>query len=150
MTVPGQGSAKSDLNNCRVLLAEDDPDHGPLLSLILAKAGAQVTVAKNGAEAVEMAEEAYDDKRPFDIILMDMQMPVLDGYGATQKIKQTDSETPILAVTARAFDKERNKCFEVGCDDFIAKPVETDKLISSVATQLKKTSADFTGHQPKC
>ena len=104
--------------NCRILLVEDDQDHQPLLSLMLRKAGSEVTVAENGQVAVDLACAARDAGLPFDIIVMDLQMPVLDGLAATRKLRAEGFTNPIIALTARAVSTDRDRCFAAGCDDF--------------------------------
>ncbi len=96
--------------DCRILLAEDGPDNQRLISLVLRKAGAEVTLAQNGQEAVEMAlatfpgwGRRYDDPtQPFDVVLMDIQMPVMDGYEATRRLRQEGYTGPIIALSAHA------------------------------------------------
>ncbi len=126
---------------CRVLLAEDGPDNQRLLALILRKAGAEVAVVENGQQAVEIAlatahaEEAVDDTaaRPFDLILMDMQMPVMDGYGATRRLRKAGYDRPIVALTAHAMSDDRQKCIDAGCDDFVTKPINKPRLLELVS-----------------
>ena len=88
--------------NCRVLLVEDDRDHQPLLSLMLRKSGSEVTMAENGRVAIDVARAARDAGVPFDIIVMDLQMPVLDGLAATRELRAEGFTNPIIALTARA------------------------------------------------
>jgi CheY-like chemotaxis protein len=118
---------------CRVLLAEDGPDNQRLVSFILKKAGAEVTVAPNGQFAVDEALAARDASRPFDVILMDMQMPVLDGYAATKQLRDSGYDGAIVALTAHAMKGDSQKCLDAGCDDYCAKPIERSRLINAVA-----------------
>ena len=124
----------------RVLLVEDGLDNQRLIRLILQKAGAKVAVAMNGREALEQAwpelqqdHSAGDASEPFDLILMDMQMPVMDGYEATRELRRRGYTGPILALTAHAMTHDRQKCLDAGCDEFIAKPIDRDQFLSTIA-----------------
>jgi len=118
---------------CRVLLAEDAPDNQRLIAFLLQKAGAEVALAADGASAVEMALDAQRRGHTFDVVLMDMQMPVLDGYQASQRLREQGYEGPILALTANAMAGQREACLQAGCDEFMAKPVQRAVLIRTVA-----------------
>lgn len=122
----------------RILMAEDCPDNRRLISFILARAGAEVTTAENGQEALKLATEAWHRGEPFDVILMDMEMPLLDGYEATRRLRQSGYDRPILALTAHAMKQDRQKCLEAGCDDYAAKPIHRAALLKLVASQLSK------------
>lgn len=119
--------------NCRVLLAEDGLDNQRLISVILKKANAEVIIADNGLLAFEMAIQAEKDGTPFDVILMDMQMPVMDGYTATQKLRDVDYRGPIIALTAHAMAGDCEKCKEAGCDAYLAKPIDKGAFLALVA-----------------
>jgi CheY-like chemotaxis protein len=129
---PTTPSAPDSPINFRILLAEDGPDNQRLMSRILTKAGADVTVVDNGQLALEQALAAKADGRCFDVILMDMQMPVLDGYGATRRLRALGYGGAIIALTAHAMAGEREKCLAAGCDDYVSKPVKRDDLIRAV------------------
>ncbi len=139
---PGPQSAidnpQSTIANCRVLLAEDGPDNQRLISFVLKKAGADVAVAENGKIAVDAALAAQDEGQPFDVILMDMQMPVMDGYEATGLLRGEGYTRPIIALTAHAMTGDREKCIDAGCDDYAPKPVDRGALIAQVAEWAQK------------
>jgi signal transduction histidine kinase/CheY-like chemotaxis protein/integral membrane sensor domain MASE1 len=118
--------------SCRILLAEDSPDNQVLISVLLRKAGATVTVAENGQAACELALKAREDGQPFDVILMDMQMPILDGYGATARLRAAAYDGPIIALTAHAMSSERQKCLAAGCNEYDTKPVNLQRLIKTI------------------
>jgi len=119
-----------------ILLAEDGIDNRRLIAMLLHHAGAEVTLADNGHVAVELALAARRDGKPFDLILMDMQMPTMDGYDATQKLRDEGFATPVVALTAHAMAGDRAKCLEAGCNDYLSKPIDRDDLLHAVARQL--------------
>ncbi|HOW70252.1 MAG TPA: response regulator [Phycisphaerae bacterium] len=118
--------------DAHVLLAEDGIDNQRLISFILKKAGAEVTLADNGGKAVELALEAQRGGHPFDLILMDMQMPTMDGYTATTRLREQGYAEPIVALTAHAMAGDREKCLQVGCDDYVAKPIDRLTLLATL------------------
>ncbi len=126
--------------DCRVLLAEDGPDNQRLIGFILKKAGADVTIAENGLVAYDKAIEAWKASQPFDVILMDMQMPELDGYGATRKLRNDGYKGSVVALTAHAMSSDRDKCLNAGCDDYATKPVDRAKLIALVHQWASKSA----------
>ena len=114
----------------RILIAEDNDSNYILMNYILKK-HYEYFRARNGQEAVELAES----EKP-DLILMDIKMPVMDGLEATRQIKAKNPDLPIIALTANAFDSDRHAAMEAGCSDFLAKPVNADKCIQTIAKYI--------------
>ena len=110
----------------KILIAEDNDSNYILMTYILKKYY-QFERAKNGQEAVEMAE-----KGGYDIVLMDIKMPIMDGLEATKAIKEKFPDLPIIALTANAFDSDRQLALEAGCNDFISKPVSSDLCLQTI------------------
>ena len=125
----------------RILLAEDAPDNRRLLALYLKRAGATVETAENGLVVCELALAAAAAGTPFDVILMDMQMPELDGYDATARLRQAGYRGAIIALTAHAMDGDRARCLAAGCDDYVAKPVDRQTLIEAIRRRLPARQA---------
>ena len=126
-----------------ILLAEDGPDNQRLIKFLLEKAGAKVEVAATGRQAVDFvlgSDVDADKAGEFDVILMDMQMPELDGYGATRLLRAAGYQGPIVALTANAMASDRTKCLDAGCDDFATKPIDRDRLIATVLANLSDSA----------
>jgi two-component system, cell cycle response regulator DivK len=117
----------------KVLLVEDNEMNRDMLSRRLMRKGYAVIMAVDGAEAVAMAES----ERP-DLILMDMSLPVIDGWEATRRIKATDAThgIPVIALTAHAMAGDREKALEAGCDDYDTKPIEFMRLLEKMDALL--------------
>ena len=130
---------KAATRTCSVLLAEDGEDNQRLISMLLRKEGADVKLAENGDIAVRYAMHALEQGQPFDVILMDMSMPVLDGYGATRKLREQGYKLPIIALTAHAMSGDREKCIAAGCTDYATKPVNREKLREIIETYQSLT-----------
>ena len=111
----------------RILIAEDNDSNYILMNYIL-KRHYEFFRARNGQEAVDLALS----EKP-DLILMDLKMPVMDGLEATRQIKAEMPDLPIVALTANAFDSDRQAALEAGCDDFLSKPVNAEKCIQTIA-----------------
>ncbi|MDH4133985.1 MAG: ATP-binding protein [Gammaproteobacteria bacterium] len=126
-----------------VLVVEDNTDNQKLVTFLLRRVGATVAIADNGLEAVEMA---LARNRPYDLILMDMQMPVLGGIDATRLLREREYRAPIVALTANALKKEDIGAFlEAGCDDFIAKPIHRERLYELLTRYLRSPDGGSSG-----
>ena len=111
-----------------VLVVDDGDANRQLIQLVLTRAGAEVTTVENGLEAIKALSE-----QDYALVFMDMQMPVMDGYTATQKLRECGLQTPIIALTGNAMKGDREKCMDAGCDDFLSKPVDLDALLERTA-----------------
>lgn len=110
----------------RILITEDNDSNFILMTYILKKFY-EYDRARNGQEAVDMVE-----KNNYDLILMDIKMPVMDGMEATRLIKEKHPELPIIALTANAFDSDRQLAMEAGCNDFLSKPVSSELCLKTI------------------
>ncbi|RYZ59954.1 MAG: response regulator [Proteobacteria bacterium] len=117
----------------RILVADDSPDNRLLLRRILVRQGIEVAVVENGLEAVQRAHE-------FDIVLMDIQMPILDGYYATARLRAEGYSGPIIALTAHAMKEEKDRCLAIGCSEYLTKPIDVDLLLKSIARHSAEVS----------
>jgi PAS domain S-box-containing protein len=128
----------------RILLADDSKDNRRLLSMYLKMAGAVVAMAENGQIAVDLAMT-----QPFDLIVLDMQMSVMDGYTAAAELRRRQCKLPIVALTAFAMPEDREKCLAAGCTDYLTKPVEREILMQTISYHLGQRSAPAVPTAPK-
>ena len=135
------GETATRLRGARILLAEDNEINQQIAIELLEGAGATVTVANNGREAVEMVSR--DANPPFDVVLMDLQMPEMDGYQATARLRSDTrlASLPIIAMTAHATIEERQRCLAAGMNDHVAKPIDPDNLFETVARFYRPAEA---------
>ncbi len=124
----------------KILLVEDDSHIRKIVGLYFRRAGAAVEAAENGQVAIELYESAIREGRPFDLIVTDMQMPVLDGYSLARVLRDRGSRIAIVALTAHAMSSEIEKCLGAGCDAYTSKPVDKADLISKCADLIGKSS----------
>ncbi|RMH25075.1 MAG: response regulator [Planctomycetota bacterium] len=127
-----------DLTGLRVLLVEDGADNRRLITFQLRRAGAEVVSAVDGLDGLEAGAEAWRSGRGFDVILMDMQMPRLDGMGATRGLRQRGVRTPIIALSAHAMAEDRQAALAAGCDAYHTKPVDFGKLGRAIREHADK------------
>ncbi len=139
-----EDETRSECFSGRVLLAEDGLDNQRLIGLLLAKAGLDVDVAEDGEKACRLAAESQEQGKPYDLILMDMQMPRVDGYEATQRLRREGWTGPVIALTAHAMSGDRERCLDVGCTDYLSKPVQRDVLLDMVARHLQPDEVPHT------
>ncbi len=125
----------------RVLLAEDVPDTYLMLRQILQRMNLEAEIAEDGRLACKMAEKSQAEGRPFDLILMDIQMPVMNGYEATRRLRRHGWQGPIVALTAHAQAGDREKCLAAGCDDYLSKPVSQAAFFGILERYLSPAAA---------
>jgi CheY-like chemotaxis protein/HPt (histidine-containing phosphotransfer) domain-containing protein len=118
----------------RILVTDDTPANRKLVGLVLRKAGLTVDEAENGLEAVEMASTTE-----YDLALMDMQMPVMDGFTATSMLREKEMTLPVIALTANVMQSDRERCYASGCTGFLTKPIDIDQLLRTLAEYLQTT-----------
>lgn len=132
------------LDNVGILVAEDNPDNQEMLKRFLGEQGAVVEIASNGKLALNMAK-----KGGYQVILMDVQMPELDGYEVTKALRKENITTPIIALTAHAMSDEREKCLASGCNEFLTKPLNVKKLIHTIHRHSVSSQATPAGKKKK-
>ncbi len=136
----GSGNVPTALRG-RVLLAEDDPTTCELLRHMFQQLGPELEVAENGRQACELAEQSRCDGRPYDLILLDMQLPLMNGYDVAARLRQAGWQGPLIAVTAHAMAGDRERCLAAGCDDYLAKPIGLAQLRETLTQHLAGKSA---------
>ncbi len=129
---PAGPAGSTDLTSARVLIVDDGPDNRRLIAHHLRKAGIAFETAHDGVECIEAVRAEQRAGGRFDLIFMDMQMPRLDGYDATRRLRSEGYTGRIVALTAHAMGGDREKCLEAGCDDYMTKPAKRDLLIGAV------------------
>lgn len=130
------------LQNVRVLFAEDGVDNRKLIAFHLRQAGAEVTLVENGLQLVEALCGTQDAELShpclFDLVITDMQMPVMDGYTAVELLRSKGCNLPIVALTAHAMSEDSDKCLRAGCDVFLTKPIERSILLNSCSGLIQR------------
>jgi PAS domain S-box-containing protein len=126
-------SARSKWEEIHILIVEDNYISFKLLDIMLGKTGLNVLHADDGQKAVDMVK----DHPEIDIVLMDIQLPVMNGFESTQEIKKIHPELPVIAQTANAMEKDRLDCLEAGCDDYISKPINFESLLEIIENHLQ-------------
>ncbi|MEO1617483.1 MAG: ATP-binding protein [Planctomycetota bacterium] len=139
----GQQQDVQTLPPCRILVADDGSPNRKLMKVVLGKAGADVVTVENGQLALDAALN-----ESFDIVLMDMQMPVMDGYNATRRLREAGYTRPILALTANAMQGDQEKCLAAGCSGFLTKPIQIDRLLATLTTELE--ALELSGERVEC
>ncbi len=125
------------LRPSRVLLVDDGESNRQLITVLLRRAGVEVREAVNGMEALQHFEEGS-----FDLVLMDMQMPVMDGYEATRRLREQGHNVPVVAMTANTLQGDEERCRRAGCSDFLMKPIDIDGLLELLAQKLGELKSD--------
>jgi CheY-like chemotaxis protein len=125
-----------------LLVVEDEDINFQLITMMLSKLGLNILRATNGAVAVSVCHT----EQPLDLVLMDVRMPIMDGYEATERIKKLRPDLPVIIQTAHSTMDDIAKAFASGCSDFIAKPFKRDQLVTKISEQLVKNK--YSGNQP--
>jgi PAS domain S-box-containing protein len=150
-TTPGNSANRLPLEGVRILLAEDGPDNQRLISFHLSKAGAMVTIAENGKLALEAlcidgdSTQPLLEPLPFDLIISDMQMPIMDGYESVQLMRTKGCTLPILSLTAHAMQRDQEKCLAAGCNAHLTKPIDRSELIQTCQSWVSALDLPLSG-----
>jgi PAS domain S-box-containing protein len=139
-------SANVNASSARVLVVDDGDSNRKLARLVLERAGMTVRLAENGADAVKLVAS-----ESFDVILMDMHMPIMDGFAATAELRERGCKLPIIAMTADAMKGDEDKCRAAGCSGFLPKPIDMDRMLETVAAaaQANRPRAEVSAQQSK-
>jgi len=135
--------------NTRILLTEDDPINQEVATIMLESMGYEVVVADNGAAAVDALLQDSD----FDLVLMDCQMPVMDGFSATRAIRDNNMSIPIVALTANANQGDKEQCIDAGMNDYLTKPIyrtDLSKVVQQWANDSQSTNDASTANDVDC
>jgi CheY-like chemotaxis protein/HPt (histidine-containing phosphotransfer) domain-containing protein len=137
-TAPARAGAPGavSLAGRSVLVVDDSPENREVLRFLLEESGCRIETAENGAQGVERARQAWQAKKPFDVVLMDVSMPVLDGYEATRQILAAGVRTPVIALTALALAGDKDRCLAAGYADYVSKPVVPSVFLETIARHL--------------
>jgi CheY-like chemotaxis protein len=138
--IVNRSASGADLTGVRVVVVDDGATNRKLIQLLLGRRGAEIHTAENGAIALTQMEE-----HPADVVLLDMQMPVMDGYTAATAIRGRGFEGPIVALTAHAMKGDREKCERAGYSDYLSKPIDADLLVEKVAQLAAATRLTSVG-----
>ncbi|MEQ9070276.1 MAG: response regulator, partial [Gimesia chilikensis] len=126
--------------NCRILIVDDQRDVRHLAKLLLQRAGAETEFAEDGLQAVELIKQQLQRESTADLILLDMQMPRMDGYQTAARLREIGYRKPIVALTADAMQGDMKRCLELGCDDYLSKPIDARELFEMVSRLTQHTT----------
>ena len=135
LNIPEKKAIYPDWSGKKILVVEDDTNNYLFLEQLLKKTNAQIEHATDGKEAVNFVK----NNSKIDVVLMDIQMPVMDGYEATRKIREFNKDLPILAQTANAMVEDKSKSLDAGCNDYVAKPVNKKVLLNKIGALIEKS-----------
>jgi signal transduction histidine kinase/DNA-binding NarL/FixJ family response regulator len=126
-----------DFSNRHILVVDDNPDNQSILRFLLADTNATITIAEDGLAGIRAVLAAAKTAAPFDLVLMDMRMPVMDGYVATERLREIGVRTPIVALTASVMGGDEDKCRQAGCDAYLSKPIDPAQLLATIAKYVQ-------------
>ena len=135
--IPSAQVSLERLAGCRVLVAEDSRSLQFMIEHMLRPAVEQVTIVEDGQAALDEVQRTADTEQAYHLLLMDMQMPILNGYQATERLRELGYQLPIVALTAGAMAGDADRCYAAGCSDYLAKPFEYEQLLAVIAMHYK-------------